>query len=258
MKAVILAGGRGTRLGELSTIKPKPMVDIGNRPIIWHIMKLYSYFGVNEFIICSGYLGHLIKDYFVNFKEKTSDVKINLKLDTIEYNNNHQECSWQISIIDTGQNTMTGERLLRIKDYLDDHNPFFLTYGDGLADINITKLLDHHKKSKKLVTMTAVYPPPRFGSLVIENNLVTRFSEKNIGDVGRINGGFFVCEKSALDYIDNTNQPWESSPLVKLSSKKELAAYLHDGFWKPMDTVRERDELENLWESGSAPWKIWK
>ncbi len=258
MKAVILAGGRGTRLGELSTIKPKPMVEIGNRPIIWHIMKLYSFFGVNEFIICSGYLGHLIKDYFVNFKEKTTDVKINLKLDTIEYKKNHQECSWQISIIDTGQNTMTGERLLRIKDQLDDHTPFFLTYGDGLADININQLLDHHKKSKKLVTMTAVYPPPRFGSLVIENNLVTRFSEKNIGDVGRINGGFFVCEKSALDYIDNTNQPWESSPLVKLSSNKELAAYLHDGFWKPMDTVRERDELENLWESGSAPWKIWK
>jgi glucose-1-phosphate cytidylyltransferase len=258
MKAVILAGGRGTRLGELSTIKPKPMVEIGNRPIIWHIMKLYSHFGVNEFVICAGYLGYQIKNYFINFKENTLDVKINLKLNSIEYEKQSDETNWKISVIDTGQKTMTGGRLLKIKDYLDDDSPFFLTYGDGLADVNIPRLLDHHKKSKKLVTMTAVYPPPRFGSLIIENNLVTKFSEKNIGDVGRINGGFFVCEKSALDYIDNKNQPWESSPLVKLSSSKELSAYLHNGFWKPMDTVRERDELENLWESGFAPWKLWK
>ena len=209
MKAVILAGGRGTRLGQLSSIKPKPMVEIGNRPIIWHIMKLYSHYGVKEFIICAGYLGYQIKDYFINYSNNVSDVKINLNKNSIEYINKKERLNWEISIIDTGQETMTGGRLLKIKEFLDDNTPFFMTYGDGLADINLSKLLDFHKKSKKLVTMTAVYPPPRFGSLVIENNLVTKFSEKNIGDVGRINGGFFVCEKQALKYITNKNQPWE-------------------------------------------------
>lgn len=257
MKAVILAGGRGTRLGQLSSIKPKPMVEIGNRPIIWHIMKLYSHYGVKEFIICAGYLGYQIKDYFINYSNNVSDVKINLNKNSIEYINKKERLNWEISIIDTGQETMTGGRLLKIKEFLDDNTPFFMTYGDGLADINLSKLLDFHKKSKKLVTMTAVYPPPRFGSLVIENNLVTKFSEKNIGDVGRINGGFFVCEKQALKYINNKNQPWESLPLVNLSSSKELSAFLHNGFWQPMDTLRERDELEKLWKTNSAPWKVW-
>ena len=257
MKAVILAGGRGTRLGQLSSIKPKPMVEIGNRPIIWHIMKLYSHYGVKEFIICAGYLGYQIKDYFINYSNNVSDVKINLNKNSIEYINKKEKLNWEISIIDTGQETMTGGRLLKIKEFLDDNTPFFMTYGDGLADINLSKLLDFHKKSKKLVTMTAVYPPPRFGSLVIENNLVTKFSEKNIGDVGRINGGFFVCEKQALKYINNKNQPWESLPLVNLSSSRELSAFLHNGFWQPMDTLRERDELEKLWKTNSAPWKVW-
>ena len=257
MKAVILAGGRGTRLGQLSSIKPKPMVEIGNRPIIWHIMKLYSHYGVKEFIICAGYLGYQIKDYFINYSNNVSDVKINLNKNSIEYINKKESLNWEISIIDTGQETMTGGRLLKIKEFLDDNTPFFMTYGDGLADINLSKLLDFHKKSKKLVTMTAVYPPPRFGSLVIENNLVTKFSEKNIGDVGRINGGFFVCEKQALKYINNKNQPWESLPLVNLSSSRELSAFLHNGFWQPMDTLRERDELEKLWKTNSAPWKVW-
>tara|TARA_B100000989_G_scaffold238609_1_gene185519 strand:+ start:711 stop:1487 length:777 start_codon:yes stop_codon:yes gene_type:complete len=257
MKAVILAGGRGTRLGQLSSIKPKPMVEIGNRPIIWHIMKLYSHYGVKEFIICAGYLGYQIKDYFINYSNNVSDVKINLNKNSIEYINKKERLNWEISIIDTGQETMTGGRLLKIKEFLDDNTPFFMTYGDGLADINLSKLLDFHKKSKKLVTMTAVYPPPRFGSLVIENNLVTKFSEKNIGDVGRINGGFFVCEKQALKYINNKNQPWESLPLVNLSSSRELSAFLHNGFWQPMDTLRERDELEKLWNTNSAPWKVW-
>ena len=257
MKAVILAGGRGTRLGQLSSIKPKPMVEIGNRPIIWHIMKLYSHYGVKEFIICAGYLGYQIKDYFINYSNNVSDVKINLNKNSIEYINKKERLNWEISIIDTGQETMTGGRLLKIKEFLDDNTPFFMTYGDGLADINLSKLLDFHKKSKKLVTMTAVYPPPRFGSLVIENNLVTKFSEKNIGDVGRINGGFFVCEKQALKYINNKNQPWESLPLVNLSSSRELSAFLHNGFWQPMDTLRERDELEKLWKTNSAPWKVW-
>ena len=257
MKAVILAGGRGTRLGQLSSIKPKPMVEIGNRPIIWHIMKLYSHYGVKEFIICAGYLGYQIKDYFINYSNNVSDVKINLNKNSIEYIDKKERLNWEISIIDTGQETMTGGRLLKIKEFLDDNTPFFMTYGDGLADINLSKLLDFHKKSKKLVTMTAVYPPPRFGSLVIENNLVTKFSEKNIGDVGRINGGFFVCEKQALKYINNKNQPWESLPLVNLSSSRELSAFLHNGFWQPMDTLRERDELEKLWNTNSAPWKVW-
>ena len=257
MKAVILAGGRGTRLGQLRSIKPKPMVEIGNRPIIWHIMKLYSHYGVKEFIICAGYLGYQIKDYFINYSNNVSDVKINLNKNSIEYINKKERLNWEISIIDTGQETMTGGRLLKIKEFLDDNTPFFMTYGDGLADINLSKLLDFHKKSKKLVTMTAVYPPPRFGSLVIENNLVTKFSEKNIGDVGRINGGFFVCEKQALKYINNKNQPWESLPLVNLSSSRELSAFLHNGFWQPMDTLRERDELEKLWKTNSAPWKVW-
>ena len=257
MKAVILAGGRGTRLGQLSSIKPKPMVEIGNRPIIWHIMKLYSHYGVKEFIICAGYLGYQIKDYFINYSNNVSDVKINLDKNLIEYINKKERLNWEISIIDTGQETMTGGRLLKIKEFLDDNTPFFMTYGDGLADINLSKLLDFHKKSKKLVTMTAVYPPPRFGSLVIENNLVTKFSEKNIGDVGRINGGFFVCEKQALKYINNKNQPWEGLPLVNLSSSRELSAFLHNGFWQPMDTLRERDELEKLWKTNSAPWKVW-
>ena len=257
MKAVILAGGRGTRLGQLSSIKPKPMVEIGNRPIIWHIMKLYSHYGVKEFIICAGYLGYQIKDYFINYSNNVSDVKINLNKNSIEYINKKERLNWEISIIDTGQETMTGGRLLKIKEFLDENTPFFMTYGDGLADINLSKLLDFHKKSKKLVTMTAVYPPPRFGSLVIENNLVTKFSEKNIGDVGRINGGFFVCEKQALKYINNKNQPWESLPLVNLSSSRELSAFLHNGFWQPMDTLRERDELEKLWKTNSAPWKVW-
>ena len=257
MKAVILAGGRGTRLGQLSSIKPKPMVEIGNRPIIWHIMKLYSHYGIKEFIICAGYLGYQIKDYFINYSNNVSDVKVNLNKNSIEYINKKERLNWEISIIDTGQETMTGGRLLKIKEFLDDNTPFFMTYGDGLADINLSKLLDFHKKSKKLVTMTAVYPPPRFGSLVIENNLVTKFSEKNIGDVGRINGGFFVCEKQALKYINNKNQPWESLPLVNLSSSRELSAFLHNGFWQPMDTLRERDELEKLWKTNSAPWKVW-
>lgn len=256
MKAVILAGGRGTRLGQLSKIKPKPMVEVGNRPIIWHIMKLYSYYGVKEFIICAGYLGDQIKDYFMNYLKNISDIKIDLNSNYVKYYNN-DTFDWKISIVDTGLETLTGGRLLRVKHLLDEDTPFFMTYGDGLADIDISKLLEFHKNAKKLVTMTAVYPPPRFGSLVIENNLVTKFSEKNIGDVGRINGGFFVCQKSALEYINDENEQWESSPLVNLASSRQISAYLHNGFWQPMDTLRERDELEKLWNTEKAPWKIW-
>ena len=257
MKSVILAGGRGTRLGEISSIKPKPMVEIGHKPIIWHIMKLYSHFGVNEFIICAGYLGYHIKEYFINYLNHVSDVEINFKENSVEYISAKKELNWKISIIDTGQETMTGGRLKKISHLLKENEPFFMTYGDGLADININKLLKFHKESNKLVTMTAVYPPPRFGSLEIQNGIVTKFSEKNLGVVGRINGGFFVCEKASLKFITNLNDAWESSPLVNLSSSGELAAYLHDGFWQPMDTLRERDELEKLWNDRLAPWKLW-
>lgn len=257
MKAIILAGGRGTRLGEISSIKPKPMVEIGGRPIIWHIMKLYNHFGVNEFIICSGYLGYQIKDYFINYLNHISDVDINFEKNSIQHLSSEKKVNWKISIVDTGLETMTGGRLKKISHLLNDNEPFFMTYGDGLGDIQLNELLTFHKKKKKLVTMTAVYPPPRFGSLVIDNNIVTKFSEKNIGDVGRINGGFFVCEKESLEFITNENEPWESSPLINLSESRELAAYLHDGFWQPMDTLRERDVLEKIWNEGLAPWKLW-
>ena len=256
MKAVILAGGRGTRLGEITSLKPKPMVEIGNRPIIWHIMKLYSFYGVKDFIICAGYLGHELKDYFVNFSLHNSDIEVNLSSQKINYLSNNNNEDWNVKIIDTGQETMTGGRLIKIKDFLEDDKPFFLTYGDGLSNVNIKELLNFHKKSKKLVTMTAVYPPPRFGSLDIKNNSVTQFSEKNIGDIGRINGGFFVCEKKSIDYIES-DQPWESNPLKKLSKSGQIMAFEHDGFWQPMDTLRERDILQELWVKNKAPWKVW-
>ena len=256
MKAVILAGGRGTRLGEITSLKPKPMVEIGNMPIIWHIMKLYSFYGVKDFIICAGYLGHEIKDYFVNFSLYNSDIEVNFKSKSLTYLNHQNNDDWNIKIVDTGQETMTGGRLLKIKNLLDEDTPFFLTYGDGLSNININQLLKFHKNSKKLVTMSAVYPPPRFGSLEIWNNSVVKFSEKNLGDIGRINGGFFVCEKKSIDFIKN-DQPWESDPLKNLSDIGELMAFEHDGFWQPMDTMRERDILEDLWIKNIAPWKVW-
>ena len=256
MKAVILAGGRGTRLGEITSLKPKPMVEIGNMPIIWHIMKLYSYYGVREFIICAGYLGDQIKDYFVNYSLYNSDLEVDIKPKKLKFLNNEKIEDWNIKIIDTGQETMTGGRLLKIKSLLDDNKPFFLTYGDGLANINLNDLLNFHLKFKKLVTITAVYPPPRFGSLVIKDNSVIEFSEKNMGDVGRISGGFFVCEKKSIDFI-NIDQPWESDPLKNLSKNGELMAYEHDGFWQPMDTMRERDILDSLWRENKAPWKVW-
>lgn len=256
MKAVILAGGRGTRLGEISSIKPKPMVQIGNKPILWHIMKLYSSYNIKDFIICAGYLGHEIKDYFSKFLLNNSDVEIDLSNKSINYLSNSDNEDWKIKIIDTGLETLTGGRLIKIKNYLNDDEPFFLTYGDGLANINMYNLLKFHNSNNKLVTMSAVFPPPRFGSLEIKDQIVTEFSEKNLGDIGRINGGFFVCEKKSLDFI-KSDQPWESEPLRKLSKENELMAYLHDGFWQPMDTMRERDYLETLWKTNKAPWRVW-
>ena len=256
MQAVILAGGRGTRLGEISSIKPKPMVEIGGKPIIWHIMKLYAFYGVKEFIICAGYLGYEIKDYFANYLLKTSDLDINFQSNSINYMSKEKKLDWSIKIIDTGEKTLTAGRLKKIKKYLHNDKPFFMTYGDGLSDVNIKKQLKFHQTSKKLVTMTAVYPPPRFGSIILKNNLITKFSEKNVGDEGRINGGFFVCEKKCLDFVTR-DEPWEGAPLIKISESKELMAFEHDGFWQPMDTMRERDYLDMLWKEKKAPWKVW-
>ena len=256
MQAVILAGGRGTRLGEISSIKPKPMVEIGGKPIIWHIMKLYNHYNVKEFIICVGYLGYEIKDYFANYLLNISDLDIDFGKNSINYIFKEKKLDWSVKIIDTGEKTLTAGRLKKIKKYLHNDRPFHLTYGDGLSDINIKKLEKFHKKSKKMVTLTAVYPPPRFGSLIIKDSIVTTFSEKHVGDVGRINGGFFVCEKKCLDFIKK-DEAWESNPLIKLSYKGELVAFEHNGFWQPMDTIRERDQLEDLWRDNKAHWKVW-
>lgn len=256
MQAVILAGGRGTRLGEISSVKPKPMVEIGRKPIIWHIMKLYNYYDVREFIVCVGYLGYEIKDYFANYLLNASDLEIDYSSNSIKYIRKEKKINWSLKIIDTGEKTLTAGRLKKIKKYLHKDRPFHLTYGDGLSNVNIKKLETFHKNKNKLVTMTAVYPPPRFGSLVLNNELVKTFSEKNVGDVGRINGGFFVCEKKSLDFIKK-DEPWESNPLIQLSKNKELVAFKHNGFWQPMDTMRERDYLEDLWRTKKAPWKVW-
>lgn len=258
MKAVILAGGFGTRLSEETEIKPKPMIEIGGKPILWHILKIYSFHGINDFIICCGYKGHLIKNFFKNFFLQRSDITIDLKKDNIEIHNTNSE-PWKVSLIDTGENTNTGGRLKRIKDYLDDKETFCFTYGDGLADINIFELIKFHKKHGKKATLTATYPPGRFGALDIDsNNIVKEFKEKPVGDGNWINGGFFVLQHDVLDYIDNDKSSWEFDVLTKISKDNQLSAFKHRGFWQPMDTLREKRILEKLWASGNPPWKIWK
>tara|TARA_B100001989_G_scaffold225700_1_gene180890 strand:+ start:2780 stop:3547 length:768 start_codon:yes stop_codon:yes gene_type:complete len=255
MKVVILAGGLGTRISEETHLKPKPMVEIGGIPIIHHLMKIYSHYGLNEFIICLGYKGYLIKEYFINSYVHNSDLTVDLKTNEINFHNVKAE-PWKVSLINTGMNTMTGGRLLRIKDYLKNET-FCMTYGDGLASIDIKKLIDFHKNNGKLATLTAVQPPGRFGSLVISNNFVTNFSEKPQGEGGWINGGFFVLEPGIFDYIDNDLTVWEKSPLNNLAKKNKLTAYFHKGFWQPMDTLRDKKLLENLWVKENPPWKIW-
>jgi len=258
MKAVILAGGFGTRLSEETEIKPKPMIEIGGKPILWHILKIYSFHGINDFIICCGYKGHLIKNFFKNFFLQRSDITIDLKKDNIEIHNTNSE-PWKVSLIDTGENTNTGGRLKRVKDYLDDKETFCFTYGDGLADINIFELIKFHKKHGKKATLTATYPPGRFGALDIDsNNIVKEFKEKPVGDGNWINGGFFVLQHDVLDYIDNDKSSWEFDVLTKISKDNQLSAFKHRGFWQPMDTLREKRILEKLWASGNPPWKIWK
>lgn len=255
MKAVILAGGLGTRLSEETTLKPKPMVEIGGRPILWHIMKIYSAYGINEFVICAGYRSYVIKEYFANYFLHMSDVTFDMKQNSMEVHKRRSE-PWRITIVDTGEETMTGGRLKRVQNYISDE-PFCFTYGDGVGDVDIAKTIKIHRESARKSTMTAVQPPGRYGALAIEGDRVIQFQEKPEGDGAWINGGFFVLNPSVIDYIDGDSMPWERDPLEKLASENELTVFKHDGFWLPMDTLRDKHELEDLWNSGKAPWKVW-
>ena len=256
MKAVILAGGLGTRISEETHLKPKPMVEIGGKPILWHILKIYSSYGINEFIICCGYKGYLIKEYFANYFLHMSDVSFHMKLNSMEVHQKKAE-PWEITLIDTGESTMTGGRLRRVREYLGDQT-FCFTYGDGLADIDIASLVNHHKSNGRLATVTAVRPPGRYGALDIgENYAVGRFNEKPKGDGAWINGGFFVLEPEVIDRIEGDSTSWEQEPLSALANEGELTAFHHFGFWQPMDTLRDRNELEKMWTKGQAAWKVW-
>ena len=256
MKAVILAGGLGTRLSEETSIKPKPMVEIGGKPILWHIMKQYSAHGVRDFVICCGYKGYLIKEYFANYFLHMSDVTFDMRENTMQVHNKRAE-DWKVTLVDTGDHSMTGGRLLRVFDHIKDEEAFCMTYGDGVGDINITESIEFHKRHKKMATLTATFPPGRFGALDIENGRVNQFQEKPKGDGGMINGGFFVLSPEVLNYIDGDSCLWEQSPLMQLASEGQLMAYEHHGFWQPMDTLRDKVYLESLWDEGKAPWKIW-
>lgn len=256
MKAVILAGGFGTRLSEETITKPKPMVEIGDKPILWHILNIYSYWGINEFIICLGYKGYMIKEYFVNYHLHNCDITVDIKSGEIYYHNNFNQ-DWKITLVDTGLNTMTGGRIKRIQKYVSNET-FMLTYGDAVADININELYKSHIKSNKIATVTAVRPPGRFGTLIIDNeNNVIEFIEKPAGDGAWINGGFFVLEPEIFNYIKDDTTIFEREPLERLAKENQLNAYKHYGFWKAMDTLRDKIELENLWNNGIAPWKLW-
>jgi glucose-1-phosphate cytidylyltransferase len=256
MKVVILAGGIGSRLSEETSLKPKPMVEIGNMPIIWHIMKIYSYYGYNDFIICLGYKGYMLKEYFYNYFLHKSDVTINLKKNKVDFHKSESE-QWKITLIDTGLQTMTGGRIKRIKDYVEGKS-FMLTYGDGVSDIDINALHDNHIKSKKLCTVTAVPPPGRFGALNINSKgLVKSFEEKTEGKNSLINGGFFICENNVFDYIKDDDTIFEKEPLENISKDGQLNSYRHIGFWRPMDTLRDKNQLSELWTQNKAPWKLW-
>jgi len=255
MKAVILAGGLGTRISEESHLRPKPMIEIGNYPILWHIMKIYSAHGINDFVICLGYKGYVIKEYFQNYFLHLSDVTIDVAKNSMEIHEERAE-NWKITLVDTGIDTLTGGRLKRVRKYLGDDD-FCFTYGDGVSDVDITRLIENHKKHGTLATLTAVQPPGRFGALNFENHLVARFEEKPQGDGTWINGGFFVLSPKVIDYIDGDNTVWEKQPMERLAMKQQLSFYQHTGFWQPMDTLRDKNLLNELWESGNAPWKCW-
>lgn len=257
MKVVILAGGLGTRLSEETDLRPKPMVEIGDRPILWHIMKLYSYYGFNEFIICCGYKSYYIKDYFYHYYMHSADMTIDMKNNKVSFHNSITE-PWKVTLVDTGLNTMTGGRIKHVQDYIGDE-PFMLTYGDGVSNINILELVNWHKKNGKIATMTAVQPSGKFGALdITENDSIVAFSEKPKGDGAWVNAGFMVLEPKVFDYIiEGDSTIFERSPLEQLASQNQLQAYKHDGFWKPMDTLRDKSELQAMWNKDIAPWKVW-
>ena len=256
MKVVILAGGMGTRLSEETLLRPKPMVEIGGRPILWHIMKLYAAHGLTDFVICLGYKGYMIKEYFSNFVLHNSDVTIDATQNKVIFHHGAVE-PWRITLVDTGERTLTGGRLKRVAEYLEPTEPFCFTYGDGLADIDIAASIRFHRGHGRTATLTAVVPPGRYGALMLDGRRVARFVEKPAGDQGLINGGFFVLNPSVIDLIPGDETSWESGTLPELAQAGELMAYQHDGFWQPMDTLRDKTLLEELWGSGRAPWKIW-
>ena len=256
MKAVILAGGLGTRISEETHLKPKPMIEIGGKPILWHIMKIYSAHGVNEFVICCGYKGYVIKEYFANYFLHMSDVTFDMSNNRMEVHQKNAE-PWKVTLVDTGDNTLTGGRLRQVRKYVEDEEAFCFTYGDGVSDIDITTKIAFHKAKGKLATVTAVQPPGRYGALEITGHEVKGFCEKPRGDGGLINGGFFVLSPKVIDLIEGDQTIWEEEPLQKLAALGEMTAYVHNGFWQPMDTLREKNLLESLWLKGKAPWKIW-
>jgi glucose-1-phosphate cytidylyltransferase len=255
MKAVILAGGLGTRLSEETVVKPKPMVTIGGKPILWHIMRCYSHHGINEFVICCGYRGYVIKEYFANYFLHTSDVTFDMKNNSMEVHSRHAE-PWKVTVVDTGDETMTGGRIKRVTPYISGEEAFCLTYGDGLSDVDIGASVAFHKEHGRLATLTSTQPPGRFGALVLDGSSVSSFQEKPQGDGAWINGGFFVLSPKVLDYIEGDETIWERAPLERLAADDQLRAFFHTGFWQPMDTLRDKVQLEELWQSGTAPWKV--
>ena len=257
MKAVILAGGLGTRLSEETSTRPKPMVEIGGKPILWHILKMYSEHGVNDFVICCGYKGYVIKEYFANYFLHMSDVTFDMRSNRMEVHHKRAE-PWNVTLVDTGDDSMTGGRLRRIADYVRNEEAFCFTYGDGVSDVDISGLIDFHKAHGKAATLTAPFPPGRFGALDFDGRRIRQFMEKPKGDGARINGGFFVLSPQVLDYIKDDATVWEQQPLQRLAADGELMAWEHDGFWQPMDTLRDKTYLEELWAAGQAPWKTWK
>lgn len=256
MKAIVLAGGLGTRISEETSSRPKPMVEIGGKPILWHVLKIYSHFGINDFVVCCGYKGYLIKEYFANYFLHMSDVTFDMRNNEMEVHHKKAE-PWRVTLVDTGEDTMTGGRLRRVREYVEGEADFCFTYGDGVSDVDIAKLVAFHHEQKTLATVTATYPPGRFGAMDIAGNKITTFKEKPKGDGGMINGGFFVLKPAVIDLIPDDACVWEREPLETLANAGQLSAYRHDGFWQPMDTLRDKILLEALWSSGKAPWKMW-
>ena len=257
MKAVILAGGLGTRLSQETSVRPKPMVEIGGKPILWHIMKIYSAHGINDFIICCGYKGYIIKEYFANYFLHMSDVTFDMRFNQMNVHSGYAE-PWRVTLVDTGDNTLTGGRLKRVKEHIGNET-FCFTYGDGVSNVNVTNLIKFHQEQKSLATLSAVQPPGRFGAIVLgqEQTKITSFREKQDGDNAWINGGFFILEPQVIDFIEGDSTIWEKEPLEKLADMEQLSAYKHDGFWQPMDTLRDKNYLETLWKNNEAPWKVW-